>query len=144
MSKQNMTSLLNFRHRIVLSRSYTESPTPESTDIVIVREAIKEVWASVTPVKGSFYVNGQAMQENRNAFSHYIVIRYNRDMDITGYAWIYETRPSGKRWYKVLAVEEMGERERFWQIQARLTQKSDLVNPPGNIRHAELPQGAQL
>lgn len=141
---KNMTSLLNFRHRVVLATSYTESPTPDSTDIVLVREAKGEIWASINPTKGTFFVNGQAMQENRNAASHYIVIRYNRDIDITGYGWIYEKRPSGMRWYKITSVEEMGERQRYWQLQVRLTQKGETVNPPGETKYAELPEGARL
>lgn len=144
MPKQNTTSLFNFKHRVVLAHSYTEAPEEGSTDIVLIRKAKKEVWASITPVKGNFYLNGFAMNENRNAFSHYIVIRFNREMDVTGYGWIYEERKSGRRWYKVTAVEEMGEKERFWQIQCRMTQKSELANPPGDERLVELPQGARL
>lgn len=151
MPKQNITSLNNFRHRVVLATSNTELASSEdetNTDIVLVRKEIKSVCASITPVKGTFYIGGFAMQENRNAFSHYIAIRYNRGLDITGFAWIYEDRPSGKRWYKVLAVEEMGERARYWSIQVRLQEKSDLANPPGEEKgsdgFAALPDGVRL
>lgn len=150
MPKQNITSLNNFRHRVVLATSYTELASDDisNTDIVLARKEIQSVFASITPVKGSFYIGGFAMQENRNAFSHYIAIRYNPNLDITGFAWLYEDRPSGKRWYKVLSVEEMGEKERFWIIQVRLQQKSDLANPPGEEKKQDgfvaLPDGARL
>lgn len=156
MPKQNITSLNNFRHRVVLATSNTElaSEDETNTDIVLVRTEVTSRFASITPVKGSFYLNGFAMQENRNAFSHYIALRYDRELDITGFGWIYEIRPSGKRWYKILAVEEMGERERYWCIQVRLQQKSVLANPPGSEERTKeeskndgfiaLPDGARL
>lgn len=150
MPVKSMVSLQNFRHRVVLATSYTESADaddPTSTDIVLTREFVQEIYASITPVKGTFYLNGFALQENRNAFSHYICIRYNRNIDITGYAWIYEKRPSGKRWYKVLSVQEQGEKERYWQIQVRLQQKSDIAGDPAEHKDGDflaLPEGVKL
>jgi hypothetical protein len=147
---KTMTNLGSFRHRVVLATSYTESDdksNPESVNIVLTRTGVKSMAASITPVKGSFYLNGFALQENRDAFSHYICIRYNRDIDITGAAWIYEERPSGKRWYKVLSVQEQGERERYWQIQVRLQQKSDLATEPAQPNkdgYLALPSGVKL
>lgn len=139
-----MTSLSNFKHRVTLSSSRTE-PFGKS-DVILVREGIQTVYASITPVRGEFYINGIAQQESRNAYSHYIVIRYNRNMDISGYAWLYEDRPSGKRWYKVISVQEINERERFWQISARLVQKSEIVAEPTKtiLEAAKLPDGASL
>lgn len=144
MAKGNMTNLARFRHRIVLATSFVASVN--ETDIVLVREQVKEVWASITPVRGEFFINGIAQKENRNSYSHDIVIRYNSSMDISGYAWIYEDRPSGKRWYKVTSVQEIDERGRFWCIQARLVQKSDEAQIPSqNIEDfAKLPAGAVL
>lgn len=141
MPMKSMTTLGNFRHKVTLSSSYTEGEN--AIDLVLVRTAVKEVWASITPVRGAFYINGIATEESRNSYSHYIVIRYNRDMDISGYAWIYEDRPSGKRWYKVISVQELGERQRFWQITTRLVQKAEDVAEP-IIGSVNLPHGARL
>lgn len=144
MSKSNMSNLGKFTHRVVLAKSFV-APINE-TDLVLVKEKITEVWASIVPVRGEFFLNGIAQQEHRNAYSHYIVIRYNRNMDITGYAWLYEKRPSGNRWYKVTAVQEIEEKQRFWQIQARLVQKSEFAQQPSesNDTIASLPAGASL
>lgn len=133
MPKQNTTSLNNFRHRVVLASGQTEGvdvDDPSSANIVLKRTAVQSVFASITPVRGSFFLNGFALEENRNNPSHYINIRYNRDIDITGFAWLYEDRPSGRRWYKILLVQEKDERERFWVLQVRLQQKSDLATEP--------------
>lgn len=151
MPKQNMTSLNNFRHRVVLATSYTESDgvnDGESANIVLTRKEVKNIIASITPTKGTFFLNGFALQENRNAASHYICIRFNRDIDITGFAWVYEDRPSGRRWYKILSVEEMAEKQRFWMLQSRLQQKSDLATQPATEKPSSdflaLPNGVEL
>lgn len=145
MATANLTALRNFKHRVELTTSYTASVN--DVDIVLVREKRKTVLASITPVRGEFYLNGIAQQENRNAYSHYIIIRFNRDMDITGYAWIYEERPSGNRWYKVISVEELGEKQRYWQICCRLVQKAEDADVPSEKHISEydkLPVGAVL
>lgn len=153
MPTKNMTSLNNFRHRVVLAHGVTEPVDVDdlsSANIVLSRTAVQKVWASITPTKGTFFLNGFAMEENRNAASHYICIRYNRDIDITGFAWLYERRPSGKRWYKVLSVQERDERQRYWQIQVRLQQKSDVAVEPAEAQDGvdsdflALPKGAKL
>lgn len=149
MPTKNMTSLQNFRHRVILAHGVTNPIDVEDTttaNIVLTRTAVKAVWASITPTKGTFFLNGFAMEENRNAASHYICIRYNRDIDITGFAWIFEDRPSGRRWYKVTSVQEQNERERYWQIQVRLTQKSEFAPEPQKKKDnfAKLPDGAKL
>lgn len=133
MPSRNMTSLNNFRHRVVLAHGQTEGvdvDDPSSANIVLKRTAVQSVFASITPVRGSFFLNGFALEENRNSPSHYICIRYNRDIDISGFAWLYEDRPSGRRWYKVIFVQEQNERERYWQLQVRLQQKSDIATEP--------------
>lgn len=152
MPTKNMTSLQNFRHRVVLTHGQTEGVDVDdksSANIVLTRTAIQGVYASINPVKGTFFLNGFALEENRNAASHYICIRYNRDIDITGFAWLYEKRPSGRRWYKVLSVQEQGERERYWQIQVRLQQKSDIATEPAAPKQMRddllaLPDGVTL
>jgi hypothetical protein len=152
MPTKNMTSLNNFRHRVVLARGQTDTvdvDDPTSANIVLTRTAVQRVYASITPTKGQFFLNGFALEENRNAASHYICIRYNSSIDITGFAWLYEERPSGRRWYKVLSVQEQSERERFWQIQVRLQQKSDLATEPAapalmKNDYLDLPDGVKL
>lgn len=146
---RKMTALKNFRHRVTLASGYTEA-TKDETDIVLVRGERNTVYASICPVRGEFYINGIATQESRNSYSHNVVIRYNRNIDITGYGWLYETRPSGNRWYKIISVQEIEERERFWQISARLVQKSEDALPPSKeaskvfVEVGKLPEGASL
>lgn len=150
MPTKNMTSLNNFRHRVVLAHGRTESDglnDSQSANVVLTRTGVRSVAASITPIKGSFFLNGFALQENRNAASHYVCIRYNRDIDITGFAWLFEDRPSGKRWFKVLDVQEQGERQRFWQLQCRLQQQSDIASEPAEPKDEEfleLPKGVRL
>lgn len=147
MPSKNMTSLNNFRHRVTLTHGQTEADD-DTPNIVLRRTGVRNVAASITPIKGSFFLNGFALQENRNVASHYVVIRYNRDVDITGFAWLFEDRPSGKRWYKVLEVQEMGERERFWQMCCRLQQKSDVASEPSKPKEddgvLQLPSDVRL
>ncbi len=144
------TALSKFKHRVVLASSYTEGQekdNPASADIILKRTIVKEVSAAISPIKGSFYLNGFAMEENRNLPSHSIYIRYNRDIDITGFAWVYEERPSGRRWYKVLTVQEVEEQQRFWQFKVRLQQKSEAAVEPVKEKKddfLQLPKGARL
>lgn len=145
MAKQTNTSLGRFKHRVTLATAKIEQ-ADDGANIVLSRRAIGEVWASIAPVRGSYFLGTFAMMEGRENPSHWIVIRYNRDIDITGYGWLFERRPSGKRWYKIVLVQEVEEEGRFWVIQARLEQKSDTAPEPTKPAHGflRLPDGVKL
>ena len=146
MAKQTNTSLGRFVHRVQLTTSKIELASDQE-NIVLARHSVGEVWASITPVRGSYFLGTFAMMEGRENPSHWIVIRYNRDIDITGYGWLFERRPSGLRWYKIVLVQELNEDGRFWIIQARLEQKSDVAPEPTkkpDYGFQKLPDGVKL
>lgn len=139
-------------HRITLCSARDE--TINSVEILLKRVGIFEAWAAIAPVRGQFFAGGFSVKEGREHYSHNIWIRFRPDMDITAWAWIFEPRPSGARWYKVLAVEERDEAGRWWVMQCRLSQKGDDVVMPAKQDNAHpakspfdcapLPDGVRL
>lgn len=119
----------SLRHKVALCRAY-DSIT--ASDMVINDRtiAIPDLWADIAPVRGSLFLQNRAIMEGREAHSHFIVIRFAPNVDITAYAWVFEPRAqSGARWFKVLAVKEENEKGRWWRMECRLIEKGDVVAP---------------
>lgn len=141
MSKYSDFSISSFYHRVALASANDDSANGQ---LIVSKTGVITVWANIEPVRGAAYVNGIAIRENLDNYSHNIIIRFIQTLDISAYAWLYEERPSGRRWYKVLSVEEVGERQRFWKMQCRLQQKSVNAVAPKTSATYSLPVGAIL
>lgn len=143
---KTVIGISDLRHRVTLCSAKDE--TVNNVDIMLKRVGVFDAWASIQPVRGQFFAGGYAEKESRDHYSHHVWIRFRSDLDITAWAWVYESRPTGARWYKVLAVEEIDENGRFWRMQCRLSQKSeDAVKPAsgaGAFDTLPLPEGVRI
>lgn len=119
----------SLKHRVVLCSAYDEAVT--ETKVLLMRQRVVESWAGIIPVHGTFLLNGYAVREARESPSHYIRLRWGPDLDISGYAWVFEQRwRSGARWFKILDVTEDDEAARFWRLDARLVERGGEADRP--------------
>jgi hypothetical protein len=117
-----------FKHRVALCTAYDEALTEIA--VLLKREKAFDAWAAIDPVRGSFWLNQFAERENRESPSHTITIRWSPNYDISGYAWLFEQRAkSGGRWFKVLSVQELDDKARWWVFGCRLVEKGNTVTP---------------
>lgn len=102
--------------------------------IDIVRKEVFECWADIYAVRGTFKSRqGYVIRDpnNEEYRSHVITIRDRRDIDFTGYAWIYEKRmKSQPRWYKILSVADIDETGIWLEFEVRLVEQSDKTVAP--------------
>lgn len=143
---KTIVRISDLKHRVTLCSARDE--TANSVEILLKRVGVFNAWAAIAPVRGQFFAGGYAEKESRENYSHNVWIRFRPGIDITAWAWVYEHRPSGARWYKVLSVEEVKESGRFWRMQCRLSQKGDDVVEPasgaGAFDYSPLPDGVRF
>lgn len=120
----------DLKHRVMICTS--QDVVVDGTTLVLARKGVRETWAMVAESREQLFArDGMAIREQRDAASHKITIRYNPDQPITSAAWVYEARlKSEPRWYKVLAISDLGEQGRFSVLRCRLVEKSDGLLAP--------------
>lgn len=138
--------IAKLRHKINLC---SQKDVVVGSEIKLIREDILATWAMIEVKKGSMFVNGAAVRDNRNARTHCIYIRYRSDLEITGYAWIYEERHlSPPRWFKILTVQETESGgSPLYEFDCRIVERGDDLAEPveeGSGPAVGLPHGVNL
>lgn len=85
--------------------------------------------------------------EPREQRTHYIIMRYRSDIEITTAAWLHEARlKSAPRWFKILNVMDENELGEYWKFEVRLMENSDEAIEPTapNQGHLYVPEGIKL
>lgn len=138
-------TIADFKHRIRLCTM--SDVVINETEISLNREMRTHCWAKIEESRGSAFASGVVVGESREKESHKITVRYNADLLVSVYAWVYEERrKSPPRWYKVLSVRDVGENGEFTEFSCRLVEKNDLAPKPSNVigDAVSLPQGVRL
>ena len=138
-----MRRVAEYRHKVTLCRARDQVV---GQDIFVARDEIFTANASIVAVRGSYFLNGFAVDEGRNLYSHNVFLRVDPKYDITGSAWVFERRvKTPSRWYKVLSVQDSKEDGYEWRLLCRLVQKSDDIAPTQlEDRIHRLPEGIRL
>lgn len=99
------------KNRLVWVRRQTESVTG-SGDIVVSRVNVKQVWASIEPLRGQEAYNAKQVQAE---VSHRIRIFYDSDLAAIGPKWdvLYATRA-----FDILSAIDISEASREFEIMA--------------------------
>lgn len=138
-----MLKIADLRHTVHLctQRDLVEDGTLclERHDVKKVRAAIREK-QKYDKTAGGFINDGEVQ-------THEIVFRYDPDLVLTNYVWVYEgRRKSQPRWFKVIRqgmTEGAGARYRC--LYCKLYEEADDAEPPSSLQVVrELPEGVRL
>lgn len=137
------------KHRVSICSA--KDVVVNASEMTIKRDAAFDAWAKIEAKAGAqFSVSGFAIQQDRNARTHKIYIKYRRDVEIGSAAWIYEPRlSSSPRWFKIIKVTDMHECGETWCFDCRLVERGDQVETPQSVdapitNHSPLPAGVKL
>lgn len=135
-----------FKHRLTVCSQ--ADVVVENKTMVLSRKGIYTGWAMITNRRASaFSVEGQTVLEPREQRTHYIIMRYRSDIEITTAAWLHEARlKSAPRWFKILNVMDENELGEYWKFEVRLMENSDEAIEPTapNQGHLYVPEGIKL
>lgn len=141
--------IASLRHKLQLCSQ--NDVVTEGGEFKYVRKDVATVWGSIeAKASSTFSRHGAAMKDSRNKQTHIIMVRYNWDMNISAYAWLFEERrKSSPRWFKVLSAKETeGKGSQMLMLNCRLVERADDValpeeDKPFNLATG-LPEGVKL
>lgn len=135
--------LAHLRHRLVLCRQ--DDVISSETGFQLRREEVKTVLASITEKSGSPFTKA-GFAHSGNERTHIIMIRYRSSINLSEMAWLYEKRvKSSPRWFKILSVGQTEDcSTEYWNINAKLVERSDEAIKPANPVVISLPNGVKL
>lgn len=122
--------IADFRHRVAIC---TMQDVVESNGMMALsRKDVYHCWAYIDHVRlSAFAKGGFSVKDLIDERTHSIVIRYNRTIDYTTSAWIYEERlQSGPRWFKLLRHVVSNEDGEYLICDAKLVERGDEVRKP--------------
>lgn len=133
MKRSNTRKSAEFVHKVFLCSARDEKIG--EADVVLNRDVAYETYAAIKNFKFSqFGPGGMVILEPRNRETHEIFLRWRPDVQFTIYGWVMEQRRlTGKRWFKILGVKEIGEMQREVVLTVRLVEASEEAAPAQQV-----------
>lgn len=139
--KGEVLRLADFGHRVQVCTM--EDVRVSNDTMSLIRKDVYKCWARIEPVRQTMFTRkGFAAQDPIDERTHEIYIRYNRNIDFTSSAWMFEARrKSPPRWYKLLRYVVFREEAEYIQFDAKLVEQSDMAVRP--LTHEQQRQEAE-